>query len=275
MTKLAFWKLPSRNKKQQAQPETPPTTLRRSNATKRRTAPIVAARESSLYRAETSAYRSVSDGFTASHPTDPLYHLQENPSLFFPSPPPRLSVHWDHRHTDIWDDLFDYAETCRPGWNRSDPYDQPSHRTEPAAFTCYSQLDLSETAREKRTGLKESVLGLKGRFMRSEIWSSKVSNPLFIPFYSSHPRSLDSPLCHDPIPRPVLTFRHPRCPPRHQFPRDRDCGPKLPLHTCSRSTSPSLNPPPPSPPAAPRNTAALLWSPRPRPSSLDARNDPD
>ena len=150
---------------------------------KAKSTPIIGKRESSLYHSSSDGKTYVSivspqhTAFTFSHTNDTslsipftidqsykshLYNLQENPSLFFPTPPPRLT--FDNRHTEIWQDLFHHAETC------SSVYDTTRRAT------C-SSLDLIDGGEKK--GFK-GLLGLKRIGMRSEIWSSVSSKPPFV-----------------------------------------------------------------------------------------------
>lgn len=144
--------------------------------------PVVSARESSLYK----GHVAVSD-FTQQHHhqqhhydtyNDTLYNLEANPSAFFPTPPPRLSLQWDKRHTDIWDDLFDWAETYKSSSVYSSASSSAtSHSTsQRSRLTCQTQLDLSSTGElaEKKKKRLSGLFSLGRLGLRSEIWS-KVS----------------------------------------------------------------------------------------------------
>jgi len=140
----------------------------------------VSPRESSLYRTgggRAHLLSGVSDRaatqFDREDHSSSLYHLQDNPSLYFPAPPPRLHLTFDTaRHSVVWDDLFDWAESY-------DLEEDDSPLSGYCRFGYTSQVDLRATS-EKRRSVRfagSSSLGLQGvgaSGARSEIWT-KVS----------------------------------------------------------------------------------------------------
>lgn len=181
------------NNNTSSRPSSSSTPLRRKPRTKSRSAtgkaPLVSPRESSLYRSAGRRAESPS-GRVSDHTATPLhrdahahaqphssysslYHLQDNPSLFFPAPPPRLHLTFDTaRHSVVWDDLFDWAESY-------DLEEDDSPLNGYCRFGYTSQVDLRATS-DKRRSVRfagSSSLGLQGlgaSGAKSEIWT-KVS----------------------------------------------------------------------------------------------------
>lgn len=184
----------------------------RSRKTNRRRAPPrpVAIRNSSLYGTSSSSSFYNQSSYIDSN--NDLYNLEANPSVYFPAPPPRLSLAWDKRHTDIWDDLFDWAETYQASSIGATSSASSSTASRPASratggrprLTCQTQLDLTSAGELKEAKKKRRLSGLftLGKLaLKSEIWS-KVRTRLSI-LSSVFPRQNPIWLCFDKLPSPL------------------------------------------------------------------------
>lgn len=134
---------------------------------KLRTPPVIAERDSSLYRIRvldlTATTYSSSSSFSSCDTPTSTYHPNDDEGLYFPALPSRLSLVFDRRHTEVWDDLFDWAEIYRPEHNE--------------VLTCQSQIDLRLPDNQSRRSSRPSFTGRTGLGAQSEIWS-KVSKHL-------------------------------------------------------------------------------------------------
>jgi len=179
MTRITFtWPFfhkDSNNTKPSTLARSPRTPIRRQrvstppSSARTKTPPKIAERDSSLYRSRVSDLSATTYGSSSSLAScdTPLsiYRIHDTAELYFPAPPSRLSLSFDRRHTDVWDDLFDWAEAYQP-------------KQEP--LTCQSQIDFFETTNVPSRRFSYLDWPRKASSgAQSEIWT-KVSPSLHI-----------------------------------------------------------------------------------------------
>ena len=139
---------------------------------KPRSRPKIAERDSSLYPARVSdpsaaAPSSNPSPFPFRDTSTSINNLDHHAESHFPRPPPRFSLSLDRRHTDVWDDLFDWADACR-------------FEEKAVLASSSSQIDLRVFDRSSRRSSRVDLTGKRGFTSHSEIWSM-VSEPLYYP----------------------------------------------------------------------------------------------